>query len=223
MRMNKTTFKLSGFISEFPLIDVIQFLGMTGKNGCLHIFKESEDESSSLYFSEGNLVHARSNGSEGLETFYTVLAEEKGYFEFASGEEPDNNTIDKPINILLLESQKRLDEIKHVESRLPAEQATLFIVPNIPTVPALTPYEWRIISLINGRRSIKRIYEKMGDPLTAKFSILELLEKGLVSTVSEDSGWKSLVPLLKPSSELKTDRAFPPLRFSRGLQASRRH
>lgn len=211
MEMNNNAFKLSGFVSEFPVVEVIQFLGMTGKIGKLHIALEQDKKDLFLFFKNGELVHAETEESSGLQAFYLISKLETGYFKFVAGEEAPRHTIDCPLSILLLNSQKRLDELHHLQSRLPSEDEVLFIVQEVAKVPPLNTFEWRIVSLINGKRTIKRICEKAGDELDAKNTILNLLSKGLVCTYSEDQVWKTLTPRLKPSSELKTDRPYPPL------------
>jgi hypothetical protein len=209
--MNNNTFKLSGFVSEFPIVEVIQFLGMTWKKGKLRIVMEEENKDLCLFFKNGELVHAETDEIKGLQAFYLISKLKTGYFNFFSDEDAPSRTIDCPLSVLLLNSQKRLDELHHLQLRLPSEDAVLFIVTEVEKVPPLTPFEWRIISMINGKRSIKRICEKAGDELDAKNTILNLISKGLVSTFSEDLVWKTLVPRLKLSSELKTDRPYPPL------------
>jgi hypothetical protein len=211
MEMNNNTFKLSGFVSEFPLVEVIQFLGMNRKTGMLRIVLEEEHKDLCLYFKEGELVHAETDEFKGLQAFYLISKLETGYFKFISGEEATQHTIDCPLSVLLFNSQKRLDELQHLQSRLPEDDSVLFILQEVEKVPPLNTFEWRIISLINGRRTLKRICEKSGDELDAKNTIVNLLTKGLIGTFSEDLVWKTLVPSLKSSSELKTDRPYPPL------------
>jgi hypothetical protein len=211
MQSNENSLQLSGFVSEFPLLEVIQFLGMTEKSGALCISREKKEDTVTLFFKEGKLLHAASSDSEGLSTFYAVLAMEKGYFKFISGEAVPAITIDKPVHFLILESQRRKDELNHLQRLLPPEDTVLFIVPNLESVPKLDTFEWKIISMINGRRSIKRICEKIGDELEVKKNLLKLLSKGVIDTGSSDSAWKGLIPILIPSRDLKSDRPYPPL------------
>jgi hypothetical protein len=211
MQMNENSLKLSGYVSEFPLMDVIQFLGMTEKSGALCISMEKNEETVSLYFKEGNLLHAVSNESEGIGTFYSVLALEKGHFKFIPGEQVPTVTIDKPINFLLMESQRRRDELDHLQTMLPPDEIVLFIVPELEEVPKLNTFEWKVISMISGRRPIKRICEKIGDELEVKKVILKLLSTGVISTSSADADWKGLIPILIPSQDLMADRPYPPL------------
>ena len=129
MQVNENALKLSGYVSEFPLMEVIQFLGMTEKSGALRIYMEKNDETVSLYFKEGKLLHAVSNESEGIGTFYAVLEKETGYFKFIAGEHVPAVTIDKPIHYLLLESQRRRDELDHLQTMLPPDEAVYPITP----------------------------------------------------------------------------------------------
>ena len=211
--MSDTSFKLSGFISEFPLLEVIQFLGMTQKTGALRIAgSEKNQVIAVLFFKNGNLMHAEENDNTGLDVFFRVLDSATGYFKFSTGEEPECVTIDQPLHILLLESQRRQDELNHLDDMLPQDEAVMFIVPNLLKVPPLNTNEWRVLSMINGRRTLKRICEKIGDELEVKKMMLNLLNKGVVNTFStDDTGWKQLTPKVMKSELLKSDRPYPPL------------
>jgi hypothetical protein len=210
--MNDTNvFKLSGFVAEFPLLEVIQFLGMNQKNGHLCISLENENESISLYIKQGMIMHAVFDEIEGIEAFHAILQMETGYFKFIAGEQAPKMTINMPVSVLLLESQRRADELNHLQTQLPPDDMVLFLVPDLEEVPPLDTFEWRVISMVNGRRNIQRICQKIGDELAVKQTVLKLLSRGLVSTVSEDAAWKTLTPRPLPSGELKADRPYPPL------------
>jgi hypothetical protein len=211
MQAEQNSLQLSGFVSEFPLLEVIQFLGMTEKSGALCISREKKEDTVTLYFKEGKLLHAVSSESEGMGTFYSALALENGYFKFIAGEPVPTVTIDKPVHFLLLESQRRKDELNHLQKLLPPDGAVLFIVPELKEVPRLNTFEWKIISMVNSRRSIRRICEKIGDELEVKKNLLTLFSKGVISTGSTDSDWKYLIPILISSRDLKVDRPYPPL------------
>ncbi|MDQ1355153.1 MAG: hypothetical protein QG657_5463 [Acidobacteriota bacterium] len=207
--MDENTLKLSGTLSEFPLADVIQFLGMTEKCGVLRIFKEQEDEYVSLYFKNGNLMHASSNGNSGIGVFYSELAHETGHFKFISGEQPPETSINKPIQVVLLEAQTYSDELKHFQSLLPPDDTVLYIQPYPDNVPVLNSADWQILSMVNGRRTIKRICQKIGDELVARSVLWDLLCRGLISDVHPDTDWNHLIPLPMSPDEVKCDRPFP--------------
>ncbi len=210
--MNESSLKLSGHFSEFPLPEVIQFLGMTEKCGALRVFQDREDEYVSLYFKEGNLLHVTSpSGTTDIGGFYSLLSMETGHFKFIKGEQAPEITINKPINMLLMESHTYLDELNHIKRQLPPEETILFIEPYLEKVPPLNTFEWQIISMVNGRRTIKRICQKIGDELLAKTTLWKLLTSGVVVDVHPDSDWLTLIPLHVPNEECREDRSYPPL------------
>lgn len=54
MQMTENALKLSGYVAEFPLAEVIQFLGMTEKSGALRIYLEKNEETVSLFLKRGS-------------------------------------------------------------------------------------------------------------------------------------------------------------------------
>jgi hypothetical protein len=87
----------------------------------------------------------------------------------------------------------------------------LYIRSFLEEVPPLNTFEWQIISLINGKRTIKRICEKIGDELSTKTALSALFSKGLIMDTHPEPGWNHLVPLHTPQDEVFSDRQFPPL------------
>lgn len=209
--MAEALLQLSGHVSEFPLVEVIQFLGNMRKNGALLVYSKQEEAGISLYFHDGNLIHATSPVSSGIDVFYSALNSEIGYFNFLVGETSPKISIDQPVGFLLLESQRRADELRLLQSILPPEDAVLYIVSHQQEAPQLNTFEWCIISMVNGRRTIKRICEKIGDELEVKKSLLKLIKKNVISTTSGAASWKELIPILVSSGESTIDRPYPPL------------
>jgi len=181
------------------------------QNGALRIFYSDEKENISLYIRDGNLIHASSSDMVGLNAFFKALKSESGYFKFLTGETQDEVSINKPIAFLLLESQHRADELRHLQNLLPPDDSVLFIVPDPGEIPRLNTSEWRVLAMVNGRRTLKRICDKIGDELQVKKILLELFNKKLTSITSGEASWKELVPIPVPSHELTADRPYPPL------------
>lgn len=211
--INEENQKLSGQISDFPLTEVIQFLGMTQKSGALQVYtKENKAPEVALFFKGGNLVHAARNGSSGAGVFFKLLErKDNTYFKFIKDQSAPTTTIDKPVHIMLLESQNRQDELNHLNTKLPADNSVLFLVPKIAKVPAINTFEWRILALINGRNTIRRLCEKIGDEWAVKKIIYNLYQKGLIRHGASSSQWDELVPQRIPSGEMASDPPYPPL------------
>jgi hypothetical protein len=177
----------------------------------LRLTQQTTAVQASLYFNGGNLIHATYNDLSGVAATDKILSIKKGYFKFVPNQLPKRVTINKAVQYFLLESQRRSDELKNISEKLPPESTILFIRPNLERVPQLNTREWKVLSLINGRRDIKRICERLGNELATKIILYGLLKNGLINTVSEFSGWEQIIPLPISSEKIKTDRPYPPL------------
>jgi len=64
-----------------------------------------------IFFKDGEMVHAESDGLTGDDAIYSLLGWEKGSFQLKMGTEPRQRTINKPWSGLLLEGMRRIDEM----------------------------------------------------------------------------------------------------------------
>lgn len=68
------------------------------------------DEEASVYFEEGNIVHANLNDVEGEDVLYTILRWKEGEFTLEQDFSAPKKTVNKPWSGIVLEGMKRLDE-----------------------------------------------------------------------------------------------------------------
>ncbi len=202
--------KLTGLLSEFPLSDIIQLLIMTQKAGELGLRDLDHRRTALLYFDKGNLVHVVCDNAEGLEAFQAIIGWHEGEFKFTAGKLAPKVTIKKTSQETLIDTLARMDDIQEMDRELPVDDMNLFIKPEVDIVPSISVLEWKILALVNGRRTIQRICQKFGDELEAKRVLRELVRKGLVSTDPPESDWRRLVPSIKPAAEVEYDRVLPP-------------
>ena len=85
--------------------------------------------------------------------------DEHGRFAFFRGRaERVERTITENVQNLILEGLRRMDELSHVASLLPKDHEPLFLAPEPPHDDIrLTAKEWRVLSLVNGKRSVRQI------------------------------------------------------------------
>lgn len=202
--------KLAGNLSTFPLTDIIQLFIISQKIGELRLLNEGSREGASLYFSEGTLVHATCNEMEGKRAFEAILKWKTGSFTFIPDEIPLKKTINQAVHVTLLDSLTRLENIEKMRQELPPDDINLFIVVDLDAIPPISTEIWKVLALVNGRRTIARICQKYGDELDAKRLLLLLLKKGLVSAEPPGSDWRRLIPYKVPTSEVQGDRPVPP-------------
>lgn len=101
------------------------------------------------------------------EAVYHLFAWEKGSFHFASGEGPDGvvpTLVAIPAENLLLEGARRVDEWTQIRETVPSS-ASVFAVKDDPRSEPdteLSPVQQRILSLLDGERSVDRIVRQTG-------------------------------------------------------------
>jgi hypothetical protein len=201
---------LHGELAEFPLADVLQLLLMTRKSGELRLENEPAGNSAAIFFDRGNIMHASSNGIEGRPAVETLLKWTGGRFGFIPGTRPPKITINAPAQAVLMDAITRYDELLQIERELPPYDIPLYINPAIGTAPSLTPMEWRVLALVNGHRNIMRMCEEIGDEFETKSALLSLIQKGAVTVKLPDESWHTLIPRVIPTSDVKSERPFPP-------------
>ena len=63
-----------------------------------------------IFFKDGEMIHAEAGGKTGEEAVYSLLGWEDGSFQLKMGAEPSLRTIDTPWSGILLEGMRRIDE-----------------------------------------------------------------------------------------------------------------
>lgn len=98
----------SGTVTNTSLHDIIQLICI-GRNSCRMVVR-SKDRKGVIYFREGEIVHARTDGGTGEEAFYDIVSWELGTFE-CDTTSPTEETIRESWDFLLMESMRRLDSL----------------------------------------------------------------------------------------------------------------
>lgn len=146
-----------GSLKELPLPDIIQLVSVSGKTGKFTLTRDAEH--GFIFLKNGQMVHAALNDLVGEEAIYALAIWNSGEFQFNPGDEPDRQTINKSNTNLLMEAARRLDEWRVLSKKIPG-------VDYVPELLAregrheqvtLNPHEWRLVTKIDGHRSIVEI------------------------------------------------------------------
>lgn len=119
---------------------------------------------------------------------YEVFSWDDGDFIFKDKELPDTEQVINALNTMsiLMEGTRRIDEWNRIRNTIPRENTIMNVVQNNLNQNEevrLTPTEARILSLIDGQRSIEEIKEKSPfDELETSRAIYGLMMSGLVTT-----------------------------------------
>lgn len=102
------------------------------------------------------------------EVVFEVMSWNEGYFSFAEEVEskvPTELTVRIPVEALLMEGARRIDEWSRIENRI----SHVGVVPSLAPPPEggggeldLLPPEWEVLALIDGERSVRAIATELG-------------------------------------------------------------
>jgi hypothetical protein len=107
--------QVSGFqgeIAGLSLADVIQLKGHNRYSGCIMV--EYSSQRGSIYFVDGEIIHAEQANHSGEDAIYSILKWPGGSFSLAPDMTTNICTIHCSLNFLLLEAHRRMDEENHI-------------------------------------------------------------------------------------------------------------
>jgi hypothetical protein len=177
---------LAGDLQDFEITDVFQLVQLGQKDGILRI--QTADDTGIVYFKNGMVAHAQTNTIKGEPAIDIILSWKKGHFVFNPGEESQQHTVDLPIQQVILEAARRIDELKRIQKLIPSFDVIIEIIevpqPGVERIQ-LNPREWKVLSFVDGSLSIKQIAQKSNIPEfeTAKI-FYGMISSGLVKVVS---------------------------------------
>ncbi|MFP4396383.1 MAG: DUF4388 domain-containing protein [Anaerolineales bacterium] len=111
---------LQGNLSDMQISDLIQLTCQSGATS--QLVAERGDETITLYFDDGEVVHAASDADTGEEAVYDLLTWETGAFKVNQDVPPPTKTIDVPWSALIMEGMRRWDEQREVQNKQRKEQ-----------------------------------------------------------------------------------------------------
>lgn len=177
---------LAGDLQDFEITDVFQLVQLGQKDGVLRI--QTADNLGVVCFKGGKVAHAQTNSIQGEPAIDTILGWKKGRFTFNPGEEIPQHTVDLPIQQVILEAARRIDELTRVQKLIPSFDMVIEII-EVPQEGVekiqLNPREWKILSFVDGALTVKQIARKsnISEFETAKI-FYGMISSGLVKAVT---------------------------------------
>jgi len=176
---------LDGSLEDFGLSDVLQLINIGKRTGVLTVVDNGNV--AKIFFQEGEAVHATLGDEVGERAIYELFNWNKGSFRFETQVTPTPKTITVGSQNLILEATRRIDEWAKFRSLIPSQHTVLGFSPN-PREGSenitLEPHEWRVLSLIDGRRPVSKIAELSGfNELKTTKILYGLLSSGLLEVI----------------------------------------
>lgn len=176
---------LEGSLADFVLTDVIQLVHMGKKTGALHV--TSDEAAGTIFFLEGTAIHAVSSTLVGDRAVSRILQWRNGNFIFKSEETTNQRTVESPIQHLVMEVARQIDEWNEIKKLVPNLDMVIIIDedPNIGMENIkLEPTEWKLLAMVDGNKSIRKIAEECA---MTEFEVSKifygLLSSGLVKSI----------------------------------------
>ncbi len=147
-----------------------------------------------------------------LDTVYGLFTWSDGLFQFEPNQLPPDDTISIPIDLenIILEGSRRLKEWERLQDELPNLDVALRFTDRPRSQLRninLSVDEWRVISYINPRNSIRQIAQRIGmDDFQIRKIVYGLQQAGLVEII-EAEGLPTKQP---PSTAMEKAIAGPP-------------
>jgi len=176
---------------------------------------QSDKELGMLLISAGQVTQpdiVHSIRADILDTVYGLFTWADGLFHFEPNQLPSDDAITASINLenIILEGSRRLKEWERLQDELPDLGVALRFTDR-PQAQLrninLSVDEWRVISYINPRNSIKQIAQRIGmDDFQIRKIIYGLLQAGLIEVLEPEGG----PAVRQPATAMETVIARPP-------------
>lgn len=193
---------LEGNLKDFDLSDILQLVQLGKKTGALVV--QSGGDEGIIYFNDGSAVHAKAGDTTGDQSVNRILRWRQGSFTFRPDETTAYRTIQTPLQHLVLDAARQIDEWQDIQRLIPSMDMVLTIEEHPPAGTEdikLQPVEWRVLSLVDGGRNIKAVVK---DGHMPEFDTCKILY-GLLS-----SGLLKAMPVAKPEPPKPAAATTPP-------------
>ncbi len=182
-------YAITGTIENLDLAVILQTMNISKKTGCMEI--KSGEETSRIFFDDGNIIHAETKTLDGETAFYDLLTIDNGTWGFIPELESPRKTIKSEINSLLLNWSNLMDEWNSIRDRLPSDDAILRIA-EIPEDErehlVFNMEEWEVLDVIRKYELTSKIFEmsRVGRFKTSK-ALLKFISIDLVKIEKQDT------------------------------------
>ncbi len=188
-RLEKKEHKASfaGDLSDMGVVDLAQTLEMGKKSGALRIDAKN-GQSAVAYFRDGKILDCELGALRGEAAFYKLLNWQEGKFalEFKLVEREERITA--PMQALLMEGMRRIDEWGRIVEELPPlDRAFEIDYGLLAERLAEIPDEVNsLLRLFDGRRRLQQVIESVGmDEIDAATLVSKLQSAGVIRVVSQ--------------------------------------
>lgn len=177
---------VEGSIKEVSLVDLLQIFSLNRRTGVVTLAHDGFE--GKVYLKKGDVVSAVLGETKGEKALYRILRWHEGTFYYQPIESNVSRNIARPIDALLMEGMRQLDEWESLQEQMPPGSAVLKLNKDQDDMPRdLRPVTREVLLLLEFYSSVADIIEKSShtDYEICK-SILGLIQKGILTPIQED-------------------------------------
>ena len=153
---------LQGSLEDFDITDILELINIGKKDGALEI--TSEGDAGIIYFENGVVVDVSAGDYKGDDAIHKILRWNKGKFFFDPHKRATEKTLNIPIQRLMLEAARQLDEWKKIEQVIPSVNVVLRLNENPPSEDnevTFTEDDWKVLSIVDGKKTLKDVAKEL--------------------------------------------------------------
>ena len=176
---------VEGNLQEVSLVDLLQIFSLNRRTGILTL--THSDQESTVYLNNGEVVSTVHGEISGEKALYRILRWKDGTFHYRPEQFTVSRNISRPIDALLMEGMRQLDEWDTLQAKMPPGSSVLKMNKDKEELPRdLRPVTEEVLLLLEFYSSVDDIIErsKHTDYEICK-SILGLIQKGILSAIKE--------------------------------------
>jgi Domain of unknown function (DUF4388) len=127
---------------------------------------------------------------QAIDAVFDLLRWPEGDFGFVVDEgNPDDVGVSLPVDEVVTEARRRLDYWQTVSRTIPSPDSVLAIAATAPGDLSISPDEWWLLGLVDGRRGVHELIALTGrGEFTCVSSLAAMVDRGLLSVRAGDDG-----------------------------------
>jgi CheY-like chemotaxis protein len=189
--------RVRGSLRDMAPIDLLESLEEGKQSGVVRLGKSTGGEIGELWFSSGEIVHARLKRLRGEEAVFRMLGWLDGRYEVELGVESDERTIETGTRSVIDAGLRHLSEYHRLLTQLPPAHAPLEVDgAKLVVRQSEIPDEINgILELVDGERCIADLLDESPfDDLSTLATVLKLCVEGLIVVAPESETPAEVAP-----------------------------
>ncbi len=184
---------LQGSLPDFTVVDVLNLLNASAKTGVVRFTRGRGGitQGAALYFRDGRLVGAETEGIAGREALELLCSWDGGSFSYRDGATTPRENLDSPFASLVKEAKETQEEWQEIWKVLHSATAIVRLAGDLP--PGVERVEigraeWKLLTTLTAPQTVLVLAQRAGGGLPAYRMLRKLAEDGLLKVETRDQG-----------------------------------